>query len=148
MSNEFDVLYNNIMSNAAPGLNEYEKSIFLTQAQEEFVISIYAGRIQPYGSFDETQELKKYLDDISGYDTIYVGCPNWWGRMPMAMYSLLERLDFTGKTIKPFVTHECGGMGSAERELKNLCEGAQIERGLSIRGSNVNNAKSIVKDWI
>ena len=32
-SNEFDILYNNIMSNSAPGLNEYEKSIFLTQAQ-------------------------------------------------------------------------------------------------------------------
>ena len=36
-SNEFDVLYNNIMSNAAPGLNEYEKSVFLTKAQEEVV---------------------------------------------------------------------------------------------------------------
>ena len=36
-SNEFDVLYNNIMSNAAPGLNEYEKSVFLTKAQEEIV---------------------------------------------------------------------------------------------------------------
>lgn len=36
-SNEFDVLYNNIMSNAAPGLDEYEKSVFLTKAQEEIV---------------------------------------------------------------------------------------------------------------
>lgn len=36
-SNSFDVLYNNIMSNAAPGLNEYEKSVFLTKAQEETV---------------------------------------------------------------------------------------------------------------
>ena len=36
-SNSFDVLYNNIMSNAAPGLNEYEKSVFLTKAQEEIV---------------------------------------------------------------------------------------------------------------
>lgn len=36
-SNEFDVLYNNLMSNAAPGLNEYEKSVFLTKAQEEIV---------------------------------------------------------------------------------------------------------------
>lgn len=36
-SNEFDVLYNNIMSNAAPGLNEYEKSVFLTKGQEEIV---------------------------------------------------------------------------------------------------------------
>ena len=36
-SNEFDVLYNNTMSNAAPGLNEYEKSVFLTKSQEEIV---------------------------------------------------------------------------------------------------------------
>lgn len=36
-SNSFDVLYNNIMSNAAPGLNEYEKSVFLTKAQEELL---------------------------------------------------------------------------------------------------------------
>lgn len=36
-SNEFDVLYNNIMSNAAPGLDEYEKSVFLTKAQDEIV---------------------------------------------------------------------------------------------------------------
>lgn len=36
-SNEFDVLYNNIMSNQAPGLNEYEKSVFLTKAQDEIV---------------------------------------------------------------------------------------------------------------
>lgn len=36
-SNEFDVLYNNIMSNQAPGLNEYEKSVFLTKAQNEIL---------------------------------------------------------------------------------------------------------------
>lgn len=34
-SNEFDVLYNNVMSNSAPGIDEYEKSIFLTKAQFE-----------------------------------------------------------------------------------------------------------------
>lgn len=37
MSNEFDVLYNNITSNQAPGLNDYEKSLFLTKAQDEIV---------------------------------------------------------------------------------------------------------------
>ena len=36
-SNEFDVLYNNIMSNQAPGLDEYEKSVFLTKAQDEII---------------------------------------------------------------------------------------------------------------
>lgn len=62
-SNEFDLLYDNA-SNSAPGLNEYEKSVFLTQAQEQYVISIYSGKIQSFGSFDETQELKKYLDAL------------------------------------------------------------------------------------
>ena len=36
-SNEFDVLYNNISSNQSPGLNEYEKSVFLTKAQNEIL---------------------------------------------------------------------------------------------------------------
>lgn len=36
-SNQFDVLYNNITSNQAAGLNEYEKSVFLTKAQDELV---------------------------------------------------------------------------------------------------------------
>ena len=38
---EFDISYNNIMSNAAPGLNEYEKSVFLTKAQYEIVKSYF-----------------------------------------------------------------------------------------------------------
>lgn len=40
---EFDILYNNIMSNQAPGLNLYEKSLFLTQAQEDIVKELYSG---------------------------------------------------------------------------------------------------------
>lgn len=63
-SNEFDILYNNIMSNAAPGLNEYEKSVFLTQAQEEFVINLYAGRLPIYAATDETEETKRLLNSL------------------------------------------------------------------------------------
>lgn len=48
-SNEFDVLYNNIMSNAAPGLNEYEKSVFLTKAQEEIVKNYFNPKGNKYG---------------------------------------------------------------------------------------------------
>lgn len=70
-SNEFDVLYNNIMSNAAPGLNEYEKSVFLTQAQEEFLIATYSGRLQGIASFEETEEVKKYLDNLIISISIY-----------------------------------------------------------------------------
>ena len=58
-STEFDILYNNIMSDQAPGLNEYEKSVALTQAQEEIVITLYSGRrLHP---FESTEEVKEYL---------------------------------------------------------------------------------------
>ena len=59
---EFDLLYNNIMSNKAPRLSEYEKSLFLTQAQESIVLDIYSGK---YGdSFERTEETTSYLNQL------------------------------------------------------------------------------------
>ena len=62
-SNEFDILYNNIMSNSAPGLNEYEKSIFLTQAQEALVLDIYRGKFNE-NSFESTEEVSDYINTL------------------------------------------------------------------------------------
>lgn len=56
MSLEFDLLYNNIMSNAAPGINDYEKSILLTKAQEELVQAIYDG------SFEGSERMRESLN--------------------------------------------------------------------------------------
>ena len=97
---------------------------------------------------DARPEIKETLDDISSYDTIYIGFPNWWGTLPMPMFTQLEQLDFTGKTVKPFVTHEGSGFGSSKRDLAKLCEGADIKNGLSIPGVNVYDAKNTVKNWI
>ena len=56
-SNQFDVLYNNIMSNQAPGLDEYEKSVFLTKAQNEIVLSYFNPRGNKYiEGFDGSEE--------------------------------------------------------------------------------------------
>lgn len=61
-SREFDILYNNITSNQAPSLNSYEKSVLLTQAQEEIVLSLYRGDNKK--SFDLTEEIASYLSSI------------------------------------------------------------------------------------
>lgn len=56
-SNEFDVLYNNIMSNQAPGLNEYEKSVFLTKAQSEIIKNYFNPKGNKYQEgFDGSQK--------------------------------------------------------------------------------------------
>ena len=97
---------------------------------------------------DARPEIKETLDSIDAYDTIYIGFPNWWGTLPMPMFTQLEQLDFEGKTVKPFVTHEGSGFGSSQKDLKKLCEGALIKKGLSIPGANVYDAKDAVKTWI
>ena len=62
-SNEFDILYNNIMSNQAPGLNEYEKSVFLTKAQDELVKNYFTpteGGNKYQQGFDDSR--KRHMD--------------------------------------------------------------------------------------
>lgn len=93
-------------------------------------------------------ELVSYPDSIDEYDTIYLGYPNYWGTMPMAVFTFLEKYDFSGKTIKPFCTHEGSGMGQSESDIRKLCGNAKIEKGLAIHGTNVLKAENAVKQWV
>ena len=68
-SSEFDILYNNIMSNKAPGLDDYEKSFFLTQAQEILVLTYYNGNNSSKDSFEKTEEVRRYLDALVTKET-------------------------------------------------------------------------------
>ena len=61
---------------------------------------------------EERPELKAYITDISQYEVIYIGAPCYWGVMPQEMVTQLEKLDFAGKTIRIFVTHEGSGVAS------------------------------------
>lgn len=74
MSNEFDILWNNIMSNQAPGLDEYEKSVFLTQAQEEIVTQLYNGTLGD--GFESTEQNREYLRNLITSGTYDVSPPD------------------------------------------------------------------------
>lgn len=93
-------------------------------------------------------ELAEIVDDMDSYVVIYIGYPNWYGTMPMAVFTFLERYDFSGKTIAPFCTHEGSGMGSSERDIKRLCPNAKVLSGLAIRGSSVERADKDVANWL
>lgn len=93
-------------------------------------------------------KLKDYVENMDSYDIIFLGYPNWWGTMPMAVYTFLEQYDFSGKTIMPFCTHEGSGMGHSESDIKKLCPNANVQKGLSIQGSSVKNAKNDIEGWI
>ncbi len=93
-------------------------------------------------------KLTETVDDMDSYDVIYLGYPNWWGTMPMAVFTFLESYDFSGKTIIPYCTHEGSGMGSSERDIKKLCPNAKVLSSLAIRGGSVNKADQDVANWL
>ena len=92
-------------------------------------------------------ELKEMLSDISGYDNIFIVGPNWWGVYPMAMYTQLEALDFTGKTVHYVVTHEGSGLGGVPKTMKDACKGAKIGASLAVQGGSAPGSEKQVADW-
>ena len=93
-------------------------------------------------------ELSAHVGNMSDYGVIYLGYPNWWGTMPMAVYSFLEGYDFSGKTIIPFCTHEGSGMGHSENDIRNLCPTARVLKGLPITGGSVQRAENDITAWL
>ena len=96
----------------------------------------------------ERPELVKTLESIDDYEVVYIGSPNYWGGLPQPMYTQLEKLNWQGKIVRPFATHEGSGLGNIPNELRSLCKGATIESGLAIQGSAVHSSKNRVEDWI
>jgi flavodoxin len=93
-------------------------------------------------------ELKKYLDDISAYDNIFICGPCWWGIYPMAIYSLTDRLDFAGKKVMAVVTHEGSGLVSCEKDLKKHLKGdPAFGRALAVHGADAPNSEQEVSSW-
>ena len=91
--------------------------------------------------------------DLSAYDTIYLGYPNWWGDAPMIVYSFLDKAKIDGKTILPFCTHEGSGLGSTARKLAAAYPKAKVEqKGLSLYGhvaqKEPDAVKTAVEKWL
>ncbi len=97
---------------------------------------------------DARPQLKSYPDSLDEYDTIYLGYPNYWGTMPMPVFTFLEYFDFSGKTIYPFCTHEGSGLGRSEGDIKKLCHGAKIKKGLAIHGTRVKQSEKEIESWL
>lgn len=87
-------------------------------------------------------------EDLDAYDEIYLGYPNYWGTMPMAVYTFLENYDFSGKTIHPFCTHEGSGLSNTVSDIKKAAPGATVTKGLAICGSNVDSAEKTISKWV
>ena len=93
--------------------------------------------------------IKEKLTDISGYDTIFVMSPIYWGTYAPEIETALEGLNFTGKRIRVVSTHEGSGLASMPSDVKKMCKGAEVDmNGLAIVGSQAKNSKQKVAEWV
>ena len=86
------------------------------------------------------------------FDVIFLGYPNWWGDLPMPVYTFFERHDWQGKIVIPFCTHEGSGLSDTENRLRTACRGASVLNGLAVRGSVAQNEREKARkqgvEWV
>lgn len=93
-------------------------------------------------------ELAFQIENVDQYDTILLGYPNWWGDMPMPLYTFLEENDFAGKTIIPFTVHGGSGFSDTVDTIAQLQPDAQVSSdGLSISRNDVADAADEITSW-
>mgnify|MGYP000031504523 CR=1 FL=1 len=89
---------------------------------------------------------------VEDYKVIYLGYPNWWGEMPMAVYTFIEKHNWQGKIIIPFCTHEGSGLSDTEKHIQSACTGAIVLNGMAIRGYTIQNeqetTRKAIQSWI
>ena len=90
-------------------------------------------------------EYQGTVPDLSGYDTIFIGAPVWWGDWPMIMYTFFENENLSGKTLIPFSTHEGSGLSGFDTKLEAACPDSEILNGLAVRGNDAQNDRNGVK---
>lgn len=93
-------------------------------------------------------ELSTHVDDISQYDAILIGYPNWWATIPMPIASFLEEYDLTGKRIVPFCSHGGGRLGQSVSDITKLAPNSSIGSALSVHYSGDQGLSNDISNWL
>lgn len=93
-------------------------------------------------------KLTTHIKNLEDYDIIFVGYPNWWYDMPMAIYSFFDEYDFSGKTVIPFVTHGGSRFSQSVETIAAMEKNAKVIKGPSISAGSVPKAKEDVVKWL
>ncbi|MCR4658462.1 MAG: hypothetical protein K5770_19865 [Lachnospiraceae bacterium] len=89
--------------------------------------------------------------DVSGYDSVILIYPLWWGSIPMPVASFLEQNDFSGKKLYLITTQGSSGYGNTVSEIEELCPGATVIPGTSIYCEDITDAREelfkVIGQW-
>lgn len=118
---------------ATPYSDDYDAVVDLAQAEQ---------------SEDARPAIADSIENIADYNVIYVGYPNWWGDMPMILYTFFDSYDFSGKTVAPFCTSGGSGLSDTVNAIKELEPNAVVTEGLHIGSGASSNPDGAVSEWL
>ena len=167
MANILTVFYSLKGETIAPGMKTVNLEKGHTAAAAEFIQKAVGGdlfeieTVKTYTKdhmkmiYEAKEELEKGIrpelkscPDISGYDTIFLGFPNWWNTLPMPVVSFLEHYDWSGKRIIPFVTSGGSGFGKSLDALEKVCAGSDISSDSEhFLGHEVEGSEAKISAW-
>lgn len=93
-------------------------------------------------------KLTTHIKNLSDYDVVFVGFPNWWYDMPMPLYSFFDEYDFSGKTVIPFCTHGGSRFSDAIKTIRELEKDATVLDGHDIAREQVPDSKEGILEWL
>lgn len=125
----------------------------LFSIQTDVVYPADSGELIDYAAEEQDENarptLTSHIENLDAYDTIFVGYPNWWADLPMALYSFFDEYDFSGKTIIPFNVHNGSRFSGTIETIQELEPDAEvIENGFTISEGDLTEAAKEVSDWL
>lgn len=94
-------------------------------------------------------KLTEKVSDISEYDTVFLGYPNWWYSAPMAVFSFLEENDLSGKKVVLFCSHGTGGLASSVKDISDVLSNSQIESNvLGVYRDDISQSQKTIQNWL
>lgn len=88
------------------------------------------------------------IENLEQYEVIYVGFPNWWGDMPMILYTFFDTYDLSDKTVALFCTSGGSGLSGTVNEVKSLEPNATVTEGLHIGSGSSSDPDNAVSEWL
>lgn len=94
-------------------------------------------------------ELQANVEDLDQYDTVFLGYPNWWYGVPMALLSFLEQNDLSGKHVYLFCSHGTGGLARSVEIIHEAAPEAVISEDIfDCYEEEASSSEETVKAWV
>ena len=94
-------------------------------------------------------ELVENVDGLDQYDTVFLGYPNWWYGVPMALLTFLEQNDLSGKQVYLFCSHGTGGLASSVELITEAAPDAIISENIfDCYEEEASSSQEEIQSWV